>query len=181
MNKLLVVVDYQHDFVEGSLGFPKAKELEQGIYNKVNKYIENGDKILFTCDTHSDDYLNTREGKMLSIKHCIKGTEGNKLYGILKVFEEKQDENIIFVEKESFGISPNMMIKLQKTLGEPDSIEIIGIVTNMCVISNVVTFQSQYINSDITVDASLCAGFDEELHEKALDVIESIHINVLNR
>lgn len=180
MSKLLVVVDYQHDFVEGALGFPKAKTLEDGIYNKVNEYIANGDKVVFTYDTHDENYLETREGKNLPIPHCIFRTKGHKLYGKLKEFVREKDTEHIY--KKSFGISPydihHIIRKLNPNI---DTIEIIGIVTNMCVISNAVMFQSEYINSEIIVDASLCAGFNEDLHEKALDVLESIHINVINR
>ena len=180
MKKLLVVIDYQNDFVNGSLGFKKAEELEEGIYKKVKKYLSEGAIVVFTQDTHSKEYLNTREGKNLPVSHCIINTEGHELYGRLKEF--KEDSNIIHINKYSFGISPQDMIKLVERIGEDiEYIEIVGVVTNICVISNVVTFQSQYINADILVDASLCASFNEDLHEKALDVIESLQVKVINR
>ena len=180
MKKLLVVIDYQNDFVNGALGFKKAEELENNIYEKVNKYLENEDYILFTYDTHTEEYLNTREGRNLPIPHCIVDTKGHELYGKLKEFNK--EPNIIHINKYSFGLSPKQVIELVEKIGEDIcKIEILGIVTNMCVISNVVMLQSQYINSDITVDASLCASFDSNLHEKALDVIESLQIKVINR
>ena len=86
MSKLLVVIDYQKDFVDGALGFEKAATLEQGIYQKVTKYLEEGYKVMFTYDTHYQEYLQTREGKNLPVPHCIKGTEGHELYGSLKDF-----------------------------------------------------------------------------------------------
>ena len=180
MKKLLVVIDYQNDFVNGALGFKKAEALEDGIYNKVKKYLSEGYNVVFTYDTHTNEYLNTREGKNLPVSHCISNTKGHELYGRLKEF--KDDINTIHINKYSFGISPQQMLKLVERIGEDiEYIEIVGVVTNICVVSNVVTFQSQYINADILVDASLCASFDEDLHEKTLDVIESLQVKVKNR
>lgn len=180
MKKLLAVIDYQKDFVDGTLGFEKAVTLEQGISDKVNKYLKNGDKVLFTYDTHYEEYLQTREGKNLPILHCIKGTNGHKLYG--KIDDFSNSENTMHYEKKGFGISPEDMIQIANEVGEDiKEIELVGVVTNICVISNVVLFQSQYRNADIIVDASLCASFDDSLHEKALDVIEGLQGKVINR
>ncbi|MBD7914428.1 cysteine hydrolase [Clostridium sp. Sa3CUN1] len=180
MKKLLVVIDYQKDFVNGALGFEKATTLEDGIYNKVNEYIKDGNKVLFTYDTHEENYLESREGKNLPIVHCIKGTEGHNLYGRLKEF--KENKNTIHINKYGFGISPQDMSKISKELGEDiDLIEIVGVVTNICVISNFVMFQSQYRNAEIVVDASLCASFDENLHLKTLEVIEGLQGVVINK
>ena len=177
MNKLLVVIDYQKDFVDGALGFKKAETLEQGIYDKVKKYLENGDKVLFTYDTHFENYLETREGKNLHVPHCYINTEGHELYGKLKEFVGV--ENTFHYNKNAFGIAPEDMLKISKDVGEDiDEIELVGVVTNMCVISNVVTFQSQYINANLSVDGTLCASFDDSLHDKALDVIEALSVKV---
>lgn len=180
MKKLLVVIDYQNDFVNGSLGFEKAETLENNIYNKVKAFLNDGHNVVFTYDTHNEEYLNTREGKNLPIIHCIDNTIGHELYGKLKDF--KNEDNTIHINKYSFGIEPKEMVKLSEKIGEDiDYIEIVGIVTNMCVISNVVILQSQYRNAEIVVDASLCASFDDDLHKKALDVIESLQVKVINR
>ncbi len=180
MKKLLVVIDYQKDFVDGTLGFEKAVTLEHGIYDKVNKYLKNGDKVLFTYDTHYEEYLQTRESKNLPILHCIKGTNGHKLYG--KINDFLSSENTMHYEKKGFGISPEDMLQIANEVGDDiKEIELVGVVTNICVISNVVLFQSQYRNADIIVDASLCASFDDSLHEKALDVIEGLQGKVINR
>ncbi|MEW9094658.1 MAG: isochorismatase family cysteine hydrolase [Clostridiaceae bacterium] len=180
MTKLLVVIDYQKDFVDGTLGFEKAVTLEKGIYDKINKYLKNGDKVLFTYDTHYEEYLQTREGKNLPSVHCIKCTEGHKLYG--KINDFSNSENTMHYEKKGFGISPEDMLQIANELGEDiKEIELVGVVTNICVISNVVLFQSQYREADIIVDASLCASFDETLHEKSLDVIEGLQGKVINR
>lgn len=180
MGKLLVVIDYQNDFVDGTLGFEKAKTLEQPIHDKVNKYLAKGYKVLFTYDTHYEDYLETREGKNLPVPHCISETEGHKLYG--KINDFRNVENTLHYKKEGFGIPPEDMIKLANEIGEDiKEIEIVGVVTNICVISNVVIFQAQYKNADIIVDGSLCASFDDALHEKSLDVIEALQVKVINR
>lgn len=180
MKKLLVVIDYQKDFVDGALGFERATTLQQGIYDKISKYLQNGHKVLFTYDTHYGDYLQTREGKNLPVSHCIEGTNGHELYEKIKVFSNV--ENTLHYEKEGFGISPEDMIRLAKEIGENiEEIELVGVVTNICVISNVVMFQSQYRNADIIVDARLCASFDDGLHEKALDVMEGLQVKVINR
>lgn len=180
MAKLLVVIDYQNDFVDGTLGFEKATTLERNIYNNVNKYLQNGDKVLFTYDTHYENYLETREGKNLPVKHCIKDTNGHQLYGKINDFVDL--ENTFHYEKEGFGISPKDIIKIANEIGENiNQIEIVGVVTNICIISNAVMFQSQYRNADIVVDGALCASFDEALHEKALDVLEGLQVKVINR
>lgn len=180
MKRLLIVIDYQKDFVDGALGFEKAMTIEEGIYRKINKYIDEGNKILFTYDTHDDNYLNTREGKNLPIIHCVKGTEGHELYGKLKEFIGYKD--VLFYEKHGFGLSPSDMIEISKEIDEDiDEIEIVGVVTNICVVSNFVMFQSQYRNANIVVDASLCASFNEEMHFKTLDIIEGLQGKVINR
>ena len=178
MNKLLVVIDYQNDFVDGTLGFKKAETLEDGIYKKVKEYLANGHKVVFTYDTHNKNYLKTREGRNLPIPHCYIGTEGHELYGRIKEF--KQFKNTFHYNKESFGISPKDMIKLSEDVGNDiDQIEFVGVVSNICVISNVVTFQSQYINAQIIIDSNLCASSDEDLHKKAMDVAESLQAKII--
>ncbi len=180
MKKLLVVIDYQKDFVNGALGFKKAEALEEGIYNKVKEYLAEGHKVVFTYDTHYENYLETREGKNLPVPHCYLGTEGHELYGKLNEF--KDTENTFHYNKEAFGLAPKDMIRLSEEIGHDiDEIEFTGVVSNMCVISNVVTFQAQYINAQLVVDEYLCASFDEGLHEKAMDVIESLQVKVVRK
>ena len=177
MKKLLVVVDYQKDFVNGTLGFKKAETLEEGIYNKVKNYLDNGDNVLFTYDTHVDNYLETREGKNLPVSHCILGTEGHELFG--RLVEFKDLKNTMHYNKEVFALAPESLIKIREELGNTiEEVELLGVVTNMCVISNAVSMQTIFPNAKITVDASLCASFDDELHEKALDILEGIQINI---
>ena len=122
--------------------------------------------------------METREGKNLPVPHWYINTEGHELYGKLKEFVGKL--NTFHYNKEAFGISPKDMIKIVSDIGSDiDEIEMVGVVTNMCVISNVVIFQAQYINANLTVDGSLCASFDDSLHDKALDVIEALSVKVV--
>lgn len=180
MGKLLVVVDFQKDFVDGALGFEKAVTLEDGIYNKIESYLNEGHKVLFTYDTHEENYLETREGKNLPVVHCIKGSKGHELYGRLVDFKNRN--NTLYYEKYGFGISPKDMINIAEEIGNDiREIEIVGVVTNICVISNFVMFQSQFREAEIIVDASLCASFDEALHDKTLDVILGLQGKVINR
>lgn len=180
MKKLLVVIDYQKDFVDGALGFEKAAALETGIYEKTEGYLKEGQRVLFTYDTHYEEYLKTREGKYLPVMHCIKQTPGHELYGRLKELINK--DNTYHLEKEGFGIAPKDIIALCEEIGaDVEEIEIVGVVTNICVISNVVMFQSQFRNAEVKVDASLCASFDEGLHHKTLDVLEGLQVKVINR
>lgn len=178
MKKILVVVDYQKDFVDGALGFKEAENLEEGILAKVNEYLDKGEKVIFTYDTHDERYLESREGKNLPVKHCIKGTEGHELYGKLKNF--KNYKGTIHICKESFGISPKGILEIAKEVGDDvDIIEIVGVVTDICVISNVVTLQSYYINSDIHLNKNLCASFDKNMHEKAIEVMKSLQVKII--
>ncbi|MGI6066659.1 MAG: cysteine hydrolase family protein [Bacillota bacterium] len=175
MRKILVVVDYQNDFVTGSLGFKKAVELEKAICAKIEEYKENGDEVVFTLDTHFCSYLMTQEGKNLPVPHCFWHTEGWHLYG--KVADLCQDEDRCF-EKETFG-STELAHYLEKN--EYDCVELVGVVSNICVLANAVLAKTVLPESEIIVDASCTASFDDSLNEKALDVMEGMQIKVINR
>lgn len=172
---LLIVVDYQNDFVTGSLGFPKAVALEQGICDKINLYRQNKADILFTLDTHNPDYLQTQEGKNLPVPHCIRGSEGGRLYG--KVAELAADTDH-FIEKCSFGASGLADFLAQK---QYTAIEFVGVVSNICVISNAVIAKAIQPEASIVVDASCVASFDDALNEKALDVMQGLQMKIINR
>ena len=110
MKKLLIVVDYQNDFVDGALGFPKAKEIENNIVNKINEYKNNNDEVIYTLDTHYENYMTTKEGENLPIPHCIKGTFGHEIHGKVKELSNGH----LLIEKETFG-SRDLMKYLEKT------------------------------------------------------------------
>ncbi len=183
MHKLLVVIDYQKDFVDGALGFPKATKLDDGIAQQLQAYLAAGDQVLFTYDTHAAHYLETREGRGLPVPHCIDGSDGWRLYGKTQeqVCETCCNRQIHTVRKVGFGMAPADIVALASELGEVREILLVGVVTNMCVISNAVLLQAQWPEAQITIDAALCASFDDSLHEKALDVMESLQMHVLHR
>ena len=175
MKKCLIVVDYQNDFVTGSLGFPDAVALEPGIAAKIQSYRDSGDDVLFTFDTHTSAYLVSREGRWLPVEHCIGGTEGHRLYG--RLGEMASEEDWCFI-KYTFG-SDALYEFLTKN--KYSAIELVGVVTNICVISNAVLARTAQPETDVTVDAACCASNDRSLGEKALDVMESLQIRVYNR
>ena len=175
MKQCLIVVDYQNDFVTGSLGFPEATELEDRIIQKIQEYRDRGDEVMFTFDTHNSTYLLSREGRFLPVPHCIGGTEGHKLYG--KVGEMATQDDWCFI-KYTFGSDALYDFLKQNAFSR---IELVGVVTNICVISNAVLVRTAQPETDVTVDASCCASNDPILGEKALDVMESLQIVITGR
>lgn len=176
MKKILIVVDYQVDFVDGSLGFSGAELLDKPIAEKIRKYGKGN--VYYTLDTHHDDYLMTREGKNLPVVHCIENTPGWEVYGETK--KALADVGAIVLTKESFGIDLNIET-FSIFPNDIKEIEIVGLVSNICVISNAVILSTLFRDAKITVDAALTASFDSELNDKALDVMEGLQIKVINR
>lgn len=173
MKKCLIVVDYQVDFVSGTLGNAAAASLEEGIAARIRHAREIGEDVIFTLDTHEADYLSTREGRYLPFPHCIRGTEGHGLYGA--VAAERRAEDAVFC-KESFG-SKELFAHLQQK--GYSAIELCGVVTNICVISNAVLAKNALPEADVAVHAALCASNDPALHQKALDVMASFQIDII--
>jgi nicotinamidase-related amidase len=176
MKKLLIVVDYQNDFVTGSLGFPKATELEESIAEKIRTYraLGDGGQIIFTMDTHDRHYMDSQEGKNLPIAHCIDGEDGWQLYG--SVADLKGPQDLVF-SKPTFG-SMELADYLQGKADQYESVEFVGVVTNICVISNVALVKAAMPNVPQLVDAHCVASNDDALGEAALKVMESIHVQV---
>lgn len=175
MKKLLIVVDYQKDFVDGSLGFPAAPALDAGICRKIEAYRRAGDQIAFTYDTHQADYAATQEGRCLPIPHCLKQSPGWELYG--QTAQMKEPGDLVF-EKPCFG-SVKLLEHLRQTPYE--QIELVGVVTNICVISNAVLAKTAQPETPVVVDAALCASNDAALHQKALDIMAGLQCRVINR
>lgn len=178
MKKALIVVDYQKDFVDGSLGFLAAENIADTIYSLVAKSMADKDFIVFTKDTHYENYMETREGKFLPVEHCIKGTAGHSLYGRLADFEDAVVPNVVVLEKETFGSD-----KLCETIedafsGEPDVIEFCGVVTNICVLSNVVLCQTHFKNARIIVheDATAALG---NMQTHAIEVLKGLGVEII--
>ena len=171
MKKLLIVVDYQVDFVSGSLGFPDALELEK-IVDRILDYENNEDDVVFTLDTHYENYPETVEGINLPITHCVKNTIGHELYGSVK---DLAIMHRVF-EKETFGSS-----KLFEYLQENhyDEVELCGVVTNICVNSNAVIVKSALPNAKITIRRELVASNDKALEENAFTIMKNLHMEII--
>ena len=177
MNRYLFVIDYQNDFVDGALGFPGAEKLDEKIAAKVRAY---GDgHVLFTRDTHFENYLDTREGKNLPVKHCIKGTFGWECYG--ETAKALAEVNAPGIDKLVFGMDVTDPATAAVLPASADEIELVGLVSNICVVSNAVVLQSKYPEATIIVDAACTDSFDKELHGKVLDVLAGFQVKVINR
>lgn len=175
MKRLLVVVDYQNDFVSGALGFEKAKALCPAIAAKIEEYRMQNDEIVFTMDTHGQDYLQTQEGKNLPVEHCIQGTQGWELYsGIAPL---KQPEDVCF-HKGSFGSQALYAYVKERSY---QSIELCGVVSNICVLSNAVLCKTAAPQTPVIVDANCTASNDDRLNEQALHILQSIQVQVINQ
>lgn len=166
--KTLIVVDVQNDFVTGSLGTPEAQAIIPNIKKKIVKYRENGNPIIFTQDTHYPDYLRTNEGKHLPVLHCIEGTNG---WQIVDNLYDKKDEKIC---KRTFGC-----LVWNPSISYSDEIEIIGLCTDICVISNALILKAMYPNIEITVDTSCCAGATPHGHKSAIEVMKTCQVNII--
>ena len=173
MKKLLIVVDYQKDFVDGALGFPAAKEIEEALCEKISSYQAEGQDIICTLDTHGEDYLRTQEGKNLPIPHCIKGSEGHQLYG--KAAELLR--GCPAFEKPVFG-SAALFDWLRGR--EYAGIELCGVVSNICVLSNAVLARTALPEAEIVVDAACVASADPLLNREALDVLAGLQATILH-
>ena len=177
MNRYLFVIDYQNDFVDGALGFPGAEKLDGKIAEKVRAYGKG--HVLFTRDTHFENYLTTREGRNLPVIHCVKGTKGWQVYGqTARALEETQAKAI---DKLVFGMDVTDPATAAVLPEAADEIELVGLVSNICVVSNAVVLQSKYPEATIIVDAACTDSFDKTLHEKVLDVLEGFQVKVINR
>ena len=169
------IVDFQKDFVDGSLGFEGAEALDERIAEKISMYRKNGHDVVFTFDTHFDDYSETQEGKNLPVKHCIEGTKGWEIYGKTGGMRLKEDK--IF-KKNTF---PSLELAKWLEAQDYEQIELVGLVSNICVLTNAVMAKAALPEAQIIVDAQCTASADENIHQKALDVLEGIQIKVVNR
>lgn len=176
--KVLVVVDMQNDFITGSLGTPEARAIVPNVKKKIEEAVKNGDVIIFTRDTHDEDYLETREGKKLPVKHCISGTDGWKIAdGLVPL-----DYDYCHIRnKRAFGddFLADAIWGLPKPSYVFEEIELVGLCTEICVVSNALLLKAAFYESyEISVDATCCAGVTPETHEAALKTMEMCQINV---
>ena len=178
MRKILVVVDMQKDFIDGALGFDGADKIIPGIIEKIREYESSGDEIVYTLDTHLENYMDTQEGKNLPVPHCIRGSDGwqitDSLAGLV-------DEPVI-LDKETFGSRDLGKLVADKIAeGGYDCIELFGLCTDICVISNALLIKAFCPDIPICVDASCSAGVTPESHDTAIRAMESCQIHVTGK
>lgn len=169
MKRLLVVVDMQKDFIDGSLGTKEAQEIVSNVTAKIQEYKQSGDTVVFTYDTHHEDYLNTQEGRKLPVVHCVKGTPGWELCDALQEFEGMK------FEKDTFG---SRELALWAAEEKFDSMELIGLCTDICVISNAMMLKAFLPEAEVSVDAACCAGVTPQSHRNALEAMKVCQITV---
>lgn len=171
MKRILVVIDMQNDFIDGALGTPEALKIVEAVKAKIRSYPP--EAVFATMDTHEPNYLSTQEGKMLPVEHCIRGTEGWKIRPDVAALLAKAT---IF-EKPTFG-----SLRLAKALGrwnDLEEIELVGLCTDICVVSNALMLKAYLPEITIRVDAKCCAGVTPEKHRAALETMRSCQIGIV--
>lgn len=181
--KVLVVVDMQNDFISGSLGSKEAQAIVPNVKNKIKEAVKNGDLIIYTRDTHFESYMHTREGQKLPVEHCISGTKGWRIPDELLPPGDYDKCGIIdkftFGDLELPGIIRAMMKAYSGDDYKIDEVELVGIATDICVVSNALILKAaMYELTEISVDATCCAGITPATHEAALTTMQMCQINV---
>ena len=190
MKKILIVVDMQNDFIDGALGSPMAEAIVDNVAKKIHEYSDNDDIVLFTKDTHYSDYFWTEEGKNLPVKHCILGTHGWMIKdGLLEQIDACKKHNSWVIRKPTFGADDLIKVLRRKSSDMTDgdspygsgvTVELVGLCTDICVISNAVIAKTALPNAHIVVDAACCAGVTPESHDTAIKAMQAIMVEVLN-
>lgn len=178
---ILIVVDMQRDFVDRALGTPEAAAIVPAVAEKIRSYADRGDPIFVTRDTHSENYLDTQEGKNLPVIHCVRDTPGWELDDAVAA---ALPSYAVTVDKPTFG-----SVKLPELIGEFVAVngaenvhaEIIGLCTDICVVSNALLLKAHFPEMPISLDAKCCAGVTPEKHAAALDTMASCQIRIDNR
>ena len=165
MSKTLIVVDMQNDFIDMALGTKEAVAIVPDVKKKIAEYVKNGDEIIFTRDTHMENYLDTPEGKKLPVPHCIKGTKGWEIADGLYADGAK------IIDKPNFGWQHWDKENLT-------DVEIIGLCTDICVVSNALIIKTMFPKANVKVSKSCCAGVTPESHEAALITMQMCQIEI---
>ena len=165
MKRTLIVVDMQNDFIDMALGTKEAVAIVPYVKAKIAEYIKNGDEVIYTRDTHGEDYLETTEGKKLPVPHCIKGSKG------WEIAEGIYVEGCKIIDKPNFGW-PNWD---EESLEE---VELVGLCTDICVVSNALIIKATFPNAVVTVDKNCCAGVTPDSHNAALVTMQMCQIDI---
>ena len=172
MSRALIVVDYQTDFVTGSLGSPAAVSIEENIVSKIEEYLGRKERIFFTMDTHDAGYLRTDEGIRIPAEHCIKGTPGWHIFGNAAKYLDRGET----IEKSTFG-----SLDIIGPLKGFDEIELCGVATNICVMVNALILKTAYPDAKVIIDPDCVASYDGDLHRKALEIMKAASIDILSK
>lgn len=174
MKRILIVVDMQKDFVDGTLGTAEAVAIVDNVVNKIEGF--DGD-IIVTYDTHPESYMETQEGKNLPVPHCIKGTDGWRLDSKVQSALDKKPYKAI--EKPTFGSVELIGYLKENYSPEETEIELIGLCTDICVVSNALLLKANFLETMVSVDSSCCAGVTPESHNAALLTMKMCQVNVI--
>ena len=174
MKRFLIVVDMQKDFVDSSLGTIEAQGIASNVCEKIKSF---EGEIIVTFDTHFENYLESAEGKKLPVKHCIKGESGWNLEENVK--SALENKSYVSVEKPTFGSVKLPEIIKEKAQDEDFAVELIGLCTDICVVSNALLLKANFPEAEISVDSTCCAGVTNESHLCALNTMKSCQINVI--
>ena len=170
MQNILIVVDMQNDFVDGALGTPEAQSIVSRVKAKVESF---EGRVIFTRDTHNEDYLSTQEGGKLPVPHCIKHTSGWEICGALNALVTE------VIDKPTFGSTALMELLTEENKKNPiEKIELVGICTDICVISNAMLLKAALPETEIEVDSACCAGVTPQSHQNALEAMKMCQITV---
>ena len=181
--KVLVVVDMQNDFIDGALGTPEAQAIVNNVVKKISKF--DGDVIYATKDTHKSNYLETQEGKLLPVEHCIEDTEGHRINDAVAsaishaAIDSHQGVSVFHMDTLGSVDLGNALRSLSQRQ-RVDEVIVVGLCTDICVISNALLIKAFLPEATITVDASCCAGVTPESHQRALDTMKVCQINVVD-
>lgn len=174
--KVLLVIDMQNDFVTGTLGSKDAQEIVANVVEKIENY---DGRILYTRDSHSDDYLSTQEGKNLPVLHCIQGSVGHDIIPEISNRVNISEEDVI--NKISFGCASLSEFIASRCDSSIEEITLIGLCTDICVISNAMLLKAAMPECKLIVDASCCAGVTKESHNTALEAMKMCQIEIVNQ
>ena len=174
--KYLIVVDMQHDFIDAALGTAEAREIVERAADYIREKKAQGYAVIATLDTHGEDYMATREGRKLPVPHCIRGTEGWKLHPAIGAAVDGG----MLLEKPTFG-SVKLPEVIAEGLEEGDrlTIELMGLCTDICVVSNALLLKARFPEAEVAVKADCCAGVTPEKHRAALETMASCQIDII--
>ena len=177
MKKILLVIDMQNDFIDGALGTPEAVAIVENVKAKIRSYSK--ENVFATRDTHTDFYMDTQEGRNLPVPHCIRGSQGWEIRP--DIAELIYSDHII--DKPTFGSTQlaKLMEILEHREDEGIEIELIGLCTDICVVSNALLLKATLPETPISCDASCCAGVTPAKHEAALETMRSCQIKITNK